>query len=98
MASGEAGQNSPCTPKGRAKRKDGFSRCEGWEGLPGQPDKKAAIGATQTSPAMEGSLISGPGQNDVGRKDRYLMREIVEREPEDAFWMLSKKENVSYLG
>jgi len=37
MASGEAGKNSPCTPKGRAKRKDGACRCKGWEGLPGKP-------------------------------------------------------------
>lgn len=37
MASGETGQNSPCTPKGRAKRKDGAYRCMGWEGLSGTP-------------------------------------------------------------
>jgi len=37
MASGETGQNSPCTPQGRAERKDGAYRCMGWEGLSGKP-------------------------------------------------------------
>jgi hypothetical protein len=48
MASGEAGQDSPCTPKGRAKRKDGAGRCKGWIVLQGKP-KEGRDGATNFS-------------------------------------------------
>jgi len=39
MASGEAGRISPCTPKGRAKRKDGACRCKGWTGCQDSPEE-----------------------------------------------------------
>ena len=63
MATGEAGPNRPCTPRGRAKRKDGACRCEGWGGSARDAQNKAVTGALNTLGENRGILIRRPGRD-----------------------------------